>query len=180
VDQAGTENDENQRPPRPTISKGNYKKEPASTAAGENRIAKNRSNLLSQWWCEFWYGWTRHQRLQAGFDGLLVIFTCGLLWTSCEQWQVARQSLSTSQQAFLYVSSMSFERRTAGPVTKASDLSNLVINITNSGNTPALQASTYVNYKITTLPLDYDYPDCCSPDDKHRNPILIGPKETYC
>jgi hypothetical protein len=50
----------------------------------------------------FWRDWTTLEKTQAVFDFFLVVFTGGLLRTSCNQWDVAKSAVAGPNKAFVY------------------------------------------------------------------------------
>jgi hypothetical protein len=45
----------------------------------------------------FWKDWTTLERIQAIFDLAVVVFTGGLWWTSCQQWQAMKDQKTVMQ-----------------------------------------------------------------------------------
>ncbi len=101
---------------------------------------------------------------QIVFDFFLVVFTGGLLWASCKQWQIARVTVSEANKAFLYSDSVKFTGPITGPNNQIAsnplfDVSTIILEVRNTGNTPARRVIAPMNYTARSTTENWDWPD---------------------
>jgi hypothetical protein len=104
----------------------------------------------------FWWDWTTREILQAIFDLMLVAFTGGLWWTSCNQWHAmltnnkqTQTALEVTERAYIVVKSVSDQIDDLQP----GKIPHTTLAINNTGHTPAYHLAVVDVLEIVSWPL---------------------------
>jgi len=126
------------------------------------------------------------------FDGLLFIATCAYVVVSHgqlhamkktlgqvkTQTSLTKQGLEQTQKAFVYVSNVSISPTTMPPTLDAlrNSESFVILDVTNSGNTPARAVNMTINCYFSVLTKDFKFPDFIK-NPININPIFFAPRQ---
>ncbi len=142
--------------------------------ANSRRNSQEKPNNMRQWiWNTFFKD--RSAAWTAIFTGVLVFFTYKLYQVTDR----ADDTTRATQRAFVSFSGIAAGVSLVSPDSKTKTAQEILVNWTNSGNTPARNAMTKANGNAWPgpgeLPQGYDFPDS-TPGSKQ--PITLGPRET--
>jgi hypothetical protein len=127
----------------------------------------------------FWRDWTTLEKTQAVFDFFLVVFSAGLLWTSYNQWDVAKGAVAGASKAFVYAKKeIATQEPPKSQTASLDDIVPLTLHFENTDSTPTRHVKIVINLASASLPDNYDYPDVLtSVDQHHNNFFFIAPHE---